>query len=115
MVDPTPTPDDDQRPNAAVAHTLWSLAGIVVVSIAIAVPLAAVLAGPLIYVSESVLHLGCTQNTIDGQQVWVCPDRIGYAIPGMALVALLTILGIAIGVYAQRDRLSPRRTRDPRP
>lgn len=113
MADRHVDPEDGEESSPGPAHALWILAGIIVVSIAIAVPVAAALAWPLIYLSESVLHLGCTPNTIDGQQVWVCPDRIGYAIPGMALVALLTILGTAIGVFVLRDQLSAHR-RHPR-
>lgn len=90
-----------------MTRTLGVLAEIVLVSIAIAIPLAVALAWPLIYVSESVLHLSCESNTIDGQQVWVCPDGIGYVLPGIALVVVLTVIGVVIGVLWRRDSLGP--------
>lgn len=90
-----------------MTRTLGVLAEIVLVSIAIAIPLAVALAWPLIYVSESVLHLSCESNTIDGQQVWVCPDGIGYVFPGIALVVVLTVIGVVIGVLWRRDSLGP--------
>lgn len=84
-----------------------SLIGIFLVSLWIAIPLAVALAWPLIYVSESVLHVGCESNTSDGQQVWVCPDGIGYAFPGIALVVVLTVIGVVTGVLWRRDSLGP--------
>lgn len=88
-------------------RAIATLIGILLVSIAIAIPLAVILAWPLIYVSESVLHLGCESSTIDGQQVWVCPDGIGYVFPGIALVVVLTVIGVVIGVLWRRDALGP--------
>lgn len=91
--------------DSALARAIATLIGILLVSVAIAIPLTVVLAWPLISVSESVLHLGCESNTIDGQQVWVCPDGIGYAFPGIVLVVVLTVIGVVIGVLWRRDSL----------
>ena len=93
--------------DSRLLRSLSTLIGILLVSVAVAVPTAVALAWPLIYLSESVLHLGCESNTIDGQQVWVCPDGIGYVIPGVALVVLLTIVGVVVGIFVQRDALRP--------
>ncbi len=93
--------------DSALARAIATLIGILLVSVAIAIPLAVALAYPLISVSESVLHLGCESNTIDGQQVWVCPDGIGYAFPGIAVVVVLTVIGVIIGVLWRRDSLGP--------
>ena len=91
--------------NSELGRSLSSLAVIVLVSAAIAVPTAMALAGPVIYVSESLLHLGCSSSTTDGQQVWVCPDRIGYVFPGMAVAALVTLVGVVVGICVQREAL----------
>ncbi|MBY4575491.1 hypothetical protein ACN94_18175 [Gordonia paraffinivorans] len=93
--------------DSGLGRAIATLIGILLVSVAIAIPLAVALAWPLIYVSESVLHLGCESNTIDGQQVWVCPDGIGYVFPGIALVVVLTVIGVVIGVLWRRDALGP--------
>lgn len=90
-----------------MGRAIATLIGIVLVSVAIAMPLAVALAWPLIHVSESVLHLGCESNTIDGQQVWVCPDGIGYVFPGIALIVALTVIGVVIGVLWRREDLGP--------
>ena len=93
--------------DSRLLRSLSTLIGILLVSVAVAVPTEVALAWPLIYLSESVLHLGCSSTTIDGQQVWVCPDGIGYVIPGVALVVLLTIVGVVVGIFVQRDALRP--------
>lgn len=90
-----------------MGRAIATLIGIVLVSVAIAMPLAVALAWPLIHVSESVLHLGCESSTIDGQQVWVCPDGIGYVFPGIALIVALTVIGVVIGVLWRREDLGP--------
>ena len=93
--------------DSGLGRAIATLVGIFLVSIAIAIPLAVALTWPLIYVSESVLHLGCESNTIDQQQVWVCPDGIGYVFPGITLVVVLTVIGVVIGVLWRRDSLGP--------
>ncbi|MDS1115071.1 hypothetical protein RD149_15000 [Gordonia westfalica] len=93
--------------DSGLGRTIATLIGIVLVSVAIAIPLAVALAWPLIHVAESVLHLGCESNTVDGQQVWVRPDGIGYVFPGIALVVVLTVIGVVIGVLWRRDELGP--------
>lgn len=93
--------------DSGLGRAIATLVGIFLVSIAIAIPLAVALTWPLIYVSESVLHLGCESNTIDRQQVWVCPDGIGYVFPGIALVVVLTLIGVVIGVLWRREALGP--------
>ncbi|MFE0750865.1 hypothetical protein [Gordonia sp. NPDC058843] len=93
--------------DSGLRRAIATLIGFLLVSVAIAIPLAVALAWPLIHVSESVLHLGCESNTIDGQQVWVCPDGIGYVFPGIALVVALTVIGVVIGVLWRREDLGP--------
>ncbi|MCZ4579791.1 hypothetical protein [Gordonia amicalis] len=90
-----------------MGRAIATLIGIFLVSVAIAIPLAVALAWPVIYVSETVLHLGCESNTIDGQQVWVCPDGIGYVFPGLALGVVLTVIGVVTRVLWRRDALGP--------
>ncbi|WP_042376437.1 hypothetical protein [Gordonia alkanivorans] len=90
-----------------LGRAIATLIGIFLISIAIAIPAAIVLVWPLVYVSESVLHLGCESNAVDGQQVWVCPDGIGYVFPGIALVVVLTVICVVIGVLWRRDALGP--------
>lgn len=89
--------------DSGLGRAIATLIGIFLVSVAVAIPLAVALAWPLIYVLKSVLHLGCESSTIDGQQVWACPDGIGYVFPGIALVVALTV----IGVQSRRDELGP--------
>lgn len=41
-------------------------------------------------------HYGCTRNRIDGQQVWSCPDGLGYVIPALSVVALTCVVALMI-------------------
>ncbi len=99
--------------DSGLGRAIATLIGILLVSIAIARPLAVALAWPLIYVSESVLHLGCELNTIDGQQVWARPDGIGYVFPGIALVVVLTVIGVVIVSCGGAMRWGHQRTVSP--
>jgi hypothetical protein len=72
-----------------------------------AVVLSLILAPLFVVVLRDVLHVGCDLSSDgDGRSAaWVCPDGIGYAVPGLVFAAAIAAIGFTVSVVFMTRRM----------